>query len=305
MKEMKHPKISIITTNFNGAKYLEDAIVSVLDQKYPNLEYIIVDGGSSDGSIEIIKKYEKQLAWWVSEPDSGMYQAIQKGFDHCTGEIMAWLNSDDKYVSGAFSIVEEIFSIFPQVEWLTSSNGITWDQLGRAVNVDYRAGFNRSAFYRGSNLTGRAWHSTYFIQQESTFWRRALWERSGGQLEVSLKLAGDFELWAKFYRHAELYTVGTSLGGMRAHENQKTANKMQEYLDEAEGVLHRYGGHPYSRIESAIRRIFHYSVGRSFIPRHRLPKLITGILDKTPLFYPVRRCMWFCDGWKIIDGYIV
>jgi glycosyltransferase involved in cell wall biosynthesis len=91
------PKISIITPSFNQAQFLDATVQSILSQNYPNLEYIIIDGGSTDGSLEIIKKYEKHLHFWCSEPDAGQYDAINKGFAHSTGEIMAWLNSDDMY----------------------------------------------------------------------------------------------------------------------------------------------------------------------------------------------------------------
>src|SRR5215469_5586779 len=96
------PKISIVTPSFNQAEFLEETIRSVLDQNYPNLEYVVVDGGSTDGSVDIIKKYAHRLAWWVSEPDDGQYAAINKGFKHSSGEIMAWINSDDKYLPWTF-----------------------------------------------------------------------------------------------------------------------------------------------------------------------------------------------------------
>src|SRR5688500_12214725 len=99
---MHYPRITIVTPNYNYGHFLEKAIVSVLDQQYPNLEYIIIDGGSTDNSIEIIRKYEKHLAYWISEPDKGMYDAINKGFSRATGEVMAWLNSDDTYFPWAF-----------------------------------------------------------------------------------------------------------------------------------------------------------------------------------------------------------
>src|ERR1035437_8493898 len=132
MKMSSFPKISIVSPNFNGAAYLEETILSVLSQNYPNIEYIIVDGGSTDGSQEIIKKYNDQLAWWISEPDNGMYDAIQKGFDRSTGEIMAWINSDDMYQKKAFFTIAEIFKNFPQICWLEGTN--TWyDIYGRTV----------------------------------------------------------------------------------------------------------------------------------------------------------------------------
>src|SRR5665647_3247451 len=113
-----NPKITIITPVYNRAQYLEATILSVLNQGYANLEYIIIDGGSTDGTIEIIKKYESQLAYWVSEPDQGMYYALQKGFDKASGDIMAWLNSDDMYHANSLFVVADIFSTFEDVDWI-------------------------------------------------------------------------------------------------------------------------------------------------------------------------------------------
>src|SRR6267154_2378048 len=97
------PRISIVTPSFNQGSYLEETIRSVLDQNYPNLEYVVVDGGSTDRSVEILQRYADRLAWWSSEPDGGQYAAINKGFKHTSGEIMAWINSDDKYLPWTFS----------------------------------------------------------------------------------------------------------------------------------------------------------------------------------------------------------
>lgn len=106
---INYPKISIVTPSFNQGQYLEETILSVINQNYPNLEYIIIDGGSTDNSVEIIKKYEKHLKYWVSEKDRGQSHAINKGLEHCTGEIFNWLNSDDYYIDGTLFKIADLF----------------------------------------------------------------------------------------------------------------------------------------------------------------------------------------------------
>lgn len=225
-----NPKISIITPNYNGDAYLEETIQSVLSQGYPNLEYIIIDGGSTDGSVDIIKKYESQLTYWVSEPDAGLYHAIQKGFERSTGDIMAWINSDDKYHPGAFSIAIELFNQFPQIEWLQGIPSV-YDEQGRTVMVDHSKSWCKADVYSGRYQ---------WIQQESTFWRRSLWEKAGATLDTRLRYAADFELWLRFFRHAELYSIKSLLSGFRFRSaNQISQDFHQEYIQEVLNAIEK------------------------------------------------------------------
>ena len=244
------PRISVVTPSFNQGAFLEETLRSVLDPGYPNLEYIVMDGGSTDASANIIRKHASRITYWVSEKDQGQYGAINKGFARSTGEIMAWLNSDDKYLPWTLSIAGEIFASRPEVEWISSCYPLFWDEAGRAVSCGYFDGFHRAAFFRGEYMSDMPWPTRSWIMQEATFWRRSLWERAGGRLDPNVEIAADFELWARFYGHAELYGVGVPLAGFRHHHTQKTAGQIETYRREAEDILRRHGGKPPSPLRS-------------------------------------------------------
>lgn len=225
---MFYPKITIVTPNYNGSRYLEDTIMSVFGQNYPNLEYIIIDGGSTDGSINIIKKYENRLAYWVSEPDKGMYQAIQKGFDISTGEIMAWINSDDMYHPNSFFTIAEIFNSIKEVNWLVGPCTF-YDELGRSIYSFPSRLFTKFDFFN---------NDFQWIQQESVFWRRSLWEKAGNHLNIDLKYAGDFDLWLRFFQYDRLFVTNSLVGGFRWRQsNQLTIEHMDDYLQEVRETL--------------------------------------------------------------------
>jgi len=176
----KIPKISIVTPSLNQGKYLEKTIQSILGQNYPNLEYVIIDGGSTDNSLQIIKKYANRLAYWVSEPDKGQFDAINKGFMKTSGEIMTWLNSDDILMPGSLDFVANIFNQLSHIQWISGIPACI-DSRGHIVYVGYKPAYLRRlialGFYHGAGLN--------FIMQEGTFWRRSLWNRVGGKLKKS------------------------------------------------------------------------------------------------------------------------
>lgn len=221
------PRITLVTPSFNQAAWLGKTLDSVLSQGYPNLEYGVVDGGSTDGSHAILEAYRDRLSFVISEPDKGMYEAIQKGFARSTGEIMGWLNSDDVLMPNALFTLARLFKDIPQAEWLTGYRCAV-DEHGSAVALEPARAWSAEAY-----ALDHRW-----IQQESTFWRRSLWERAGGRLNTDLKLAGDFELWYRFFGHAPLYSTDALLGGFRVRSSgQASLEQLDAYEAEALRVL--------------------------------------------------------------------
>jgi len=205
----KLPLITIVTPSFNQGHFLEATIQSVLRQDYPHIEYIIIDGGSTDGSVAIIKKYEKHVAYWISEPDSGQSNAINKGFAKATGEILAWLNSDDVLMPSAVGIA---------AHYLTrhSANGVVYgdrlhiDAKGNIIGINQCPSHNTSMFKR-----------KYTLPQETVFFRKEVFEKVGG-LDESLHFAMDFDLWCKMSKVTKMMHIPFFLGCFREHETAKS-----------------------------------------------------------------------------------
>jgi glycosyltransferase involved in cell wall biosynthesis len=186
------------------------------------LEYVVIDAGSSDGSVDIIRRYAAELAYWVSEPDGGHADGINKGFAQTHGEIMGWINSSDVYYPWTLETVVQIFADLPEVKWISGiPTLVAAGAIPKQVRADYR---NRYDF-----LSGRY----NWLQQESIFWRRGLWDEAGGKLDTNLRYACDFELWLRFFQKAQLCYVNTILAGFRTHDNQRGASAADVYRAEA------------------------------------------------------------------------
>lgn len=224
---MKYPTISIVTACHNHEKYIAETIESILSQNYPSLQYVVINDGSTDKSDQIIKKYRKYLHYY--EDWSGyrktVIPALNKAFSKTDGEIMGWLNSKNILLPKSLFTIAEILSQLKRVEWLTGV-ATTIDDKGKIINVCLRK----------KNIYDYLIGNWQVIQQESTFWRRSLWERTGGKLNEGDKWAFDTGLWARFFKEAELYHVNTILGAYRkilTARSIRSKDVYKEYSDKA------------------------------------------------------------------------
>lgn len=218
------PRISIVTPSFNQARYVDRTIRSVLDQGYPNLEYIIIDGGSDDGSAEIIESYSDRLAHWVSEPDEGQTDALAKGFGRATGEIMGWLCSDDLHEPHTLHEVATNFLENPARQ-AVYGDSLWIDAEDHPIRPKKEIGFNRFIWMYDYN----------YLPQPSTFWRRGIYERVGG-LNPDFDLAMDADLWARFAEVADLHHVPRPWSRMRFYPEQKNL-RLRERSDREDALI--------------------------------------------------------------------
>ena len=224
------PLVSIITPSFNQASFIEETIRSVLDQEYSDLEYIIVDGGSTDGSVEIIQRYADRLSWWVSEPDQGQTDALNKGFAHARGEILAWLNSDDTYLPGAIQGAVDFLQDHPDVGMVYGDANLIDEQsnvIGKfpARQTDYnklRRGF-------------------VHIPQQAAFFRASLWQKVG-PLDPSFYFAMDYDLWVRLARLAQLVHHPSLWASFSLHGSGKSVIADNRCWPEMLRVHYREGG---------------------------------------------------------------
>ena len=239
------PLVSVVTPSFNQARFLERTLESVLGQDYPRIEYIVVDGGSTDASPEIIRKYSARLAWSVSEPDGGQTDAINKGFTHAHGDILAWLNSDDTWLPGAVAAAVEAFRQYPACGLIYGAANYIDEQdrvIGRFPSAQTDQRLLRQGYVH--------------IPQQAAFFRGDLW-RTVGPLDPSFYFAMDYDLWTRIAARAPLKFIPQIWANFRIHGAAKTIASDERCWPEMLRVHYRDGGSPFSIIVAKyqLRRI--------------------------------------------------
>lgn len=225
---MTLPKITVVTPSFNQGDYIEHTIKSVLDQQYSALEYIVIDGGSTDHTAAILQSYDDRLAYWCSEPDGGQTDAINKGFARSTGDIMGWLNSDDVLLSNALWRIGEWFQKNPNTRVATGLRRII-DSNGAFVRNEMMWMPHRDVIRHGA-----------FIAQETTYWHRSVWEDIG-TLDDTLYFAMDYEYWQRMVAagyHFDL--IPAYVGGYRVHDDAKSTKATRIRQRELADIFQRY-----------------------------------------------------------------
>jgi glycosyltransferase involved in cell wall biosynthesis len=254
------PRITIVTPSFNQGRFLEAALLSVLDQGYPDLEYIVMDGGSTDGSVEIIRRHAARLARWHSGPDGGQAAAIAAGFRDATGDVLAWLNSDDILLPGALDTVGRAFAADPGLGLVYGARRVI-DEAGRVLRT-----------YHPPTVLHRYYFSFgQWIAQESAFWRRSLYESAGG-MDESKFFALDLSLFMRMWGRGRWRRLDTELGAIRVHPDTKTNRRGDVMHAEAE-ALRRAHGIPHFQswlVNQVVERI----INRQARVEHRAQPLV-------------------------------
>jgi len=239
------PTVSIITPSFNQAPYLEETILSVLGQSYPNIEYSIIDGGSTDDSVSIIKKYEKKLKNWISENDKGQTDAINKGFAMAKGEILGWINSDDTLQPNAVEDAVAFLNENPQIALVYGDANYINGQskvIGRfpAAQTSY------SQLRRGY----------VHIPQQASFFRKEIWN-AVGPLDPDFYFAMDYDLWVRIAREAPIRYIQKTWANFRLHEDAKTISADERCWPEMLKIHYRNGGSVFSMIvlKNLVRKL--------------------------------------------------
>jgi glycosyltransferase involved in cell wall biosynthesis len=234
--------ISVVTPSYNQGRFLRKTMESIHSQGYPALEHVVIDGGSTDDSVEVIRSYEESISYWVSETDDGQTDALAKGFAQATGDILCWLNSDDLFESSTLWEVAGYFEAHPHVDFVYGDS--TWiDEEGRVIKPKKEHGFSRFVWMYDHD----------YIPQPSAFWRRRLYEQVGG-VNPSFDLAMDSDLWIRFADRTKPFHVRRPWSRMRFYGDQKTTRLSIASAAEAELIRARYGVRKDNALKSIMAR---------------------------------------------------
>jgi len=244
MDEKALPSISLVTCSYQQARFLDATIRSVLDQAYPKLQYIVADGGSTDGSLAIIERHASALSWWVSERDRGQSHALIKGFAQATGDICGWLCSDDLLLPGALNAVATFFHENPEIQ-AAFGDSIWIDIDGNPIRPKREMGFNRFVFLHDHN----------YVPQPSMFWRRSLYKKVGG-IRPYYSIAMDNDLWERFSAVTAIGHIPKYLSCMRHYSEQKTLAGKWKKRGRREGSLVTKRGSRFAR-HRCLRPVLH------------------------------------------------
>ena len=236
MNNSNLPSITIVTPSLNQGSFIEATIVSVLSQNYPKLEYIVADGGSTDNTLNVLKKYSGKLQWY-SKKDKGQTEAINNGLRMSTGAIVAYLNADDILLPGSLLLVAEMFAKHKEAKWLTGQCRII-NENGKGIRPIF-------SLYKNLLLYLRSYRSllvTNYISQPATFWRRSLLETCG-LLDEDLHYVMDYEYWLRLWEITPPLILHKDLAGFRIQSNSKTtsAGHLNEYIEEEQRIIARHG----------------------------------------------------------------
>ena len=246
-------KISVVIPNLDGGAFLGECLESVLSQDCADKEIIVMDGGSTDLSLRIVREFERRLSHWESTPDGGPYHAVERGLNRASGDVLCWLNSDDILLPGALKEVDGLFSGDPGIQWLTGMHATFLEpavlrERGYPATDFFLSDDTRYAVQLFRNTEHIDWtldyilekapRGGYFLQQESTFWRRELWSAVGG-FDHRYKLAGDYWLWLRFLEKAPLVLVDRPFGCFRQSAGQRSSDHAERYQAEAVAIATR------------------------------------------------------------------
>jgi O-antigen biosynthesis protein len=248
------PRITIVTPALAADEHLESTLRSVIYQDYPNLEFIVIEDGVSGERRHVLEKYHRHFSWQTCAPGTERCAALNLAFANASGEILGWLEPGDMLHVNGLGVVGGVLAALPEVEWITG-RPFNFSPSGMPIGIKHLERWSRIRFLAGANK---------YIHRETTFWRRALWQRAGGALETTYGAAGDFELFLRFFRCARLYSVEALIGGYRSHPgnhspdgSHRRYNQICDEIADRElaGVRGAYGAKVFRRFTRIVAHI--------------------------------------------------